>query len=259
MSKVSCWEKHPYIYSFIVLVCAVFFGFIIYYKFPFSGNEPKMDKNEDINKSDLKIIKKNIIESKFKAIIGIDLGSTTSGYSIIKEPFEDLGTIDIKDLIESQIIIYKLSETGLCIGRECDYIHFLTDPDNKNHLYFIPKINKNMVSSDYPGDEIKINVVIKEFLKIIREKYVNQYINNYNLTDIKWVITVPPLWDIKGKKLMQEQAKNAGMVNLDVVLEPEAASLALFYEDNPTIKKYVQPGKKFLIFYFYYKYLKLFG
>jgi hypothetical protein len=30
-----------------------------------------------------------------------------------------------------------------------------------------------MVSSDYPGDEIKINVVIKEFLKIIREKYVN--------------------------------------------------------------------------------------
>ena len=108
-----------------------------------------------------------------------------------------------------------------------------------------------MVSSDYPGDEIKINVDIKEFLKIIREKYVNQYINNYNLTDIKWVITVPPLWDIKGKKLMQEQAKNAGMVNLDVVLEPEAASLALFYEDNPTIKKYVQPGKKFLIFYFY--------
>ena len=98
-----------------------------------------------------------------------------------------------------------------------------------------PKMNKNMIASDHPGDEIEIKIVIKEFLKIIREKYVNQYINNYNLTDIKWVITVPPLWDIKGKKLMQEQAKNAGMVNLDVVLEPEAASLAIFYEDNPTI------------------------
>ena len=108
-------------------------------------------------------------------------------------------------------------------------------------------MNKNMIASDHPGDEIEIKIVIKEFLKIIREKYVNQYINNYNLTDIKWVITVPPLWDIKGKKLMQEQAKNAGMVNLDVVLEPEAASLAIFYEDNPTIKKYIQPGKKFLI------------
>ena len=66
MSKVSCWEKHPYIYSFIVLVCAVFFGFIIYYKFPFSGNEPKMDKNEDINKSDLKIIKKILLNLNLK-------------------------------------------------------------------------------------------------------------------------------------------------------------------------------------------------
>ena len=34
---------------------------------------------------------------------------------------------------------------------------------------------------------------------------------------------------------MQEQAKNAAMLNLDVVLEPEAASPSIFYEDNPTI------------------------
>ena len=52
------------------------------------------------------------------------------------------------------------------------------------------------------------------FLKIIKEKNINPFINNYNLKDIKFVITVPPLWDIKGKKLMQEQAKNAGMVNI---------------------------------------------
>jgi len=211
-------------------------------------------KNEDISENELTINKKNIIVSEYKAIIGIDLGSTTSGYSILTEPFEDSGILDYKDLIESQIIIYKPSETGLCIGKECYYTHFKPDPDNKNHLYFTsfkrnldPKINKNMIASDHPGDEIEIKVVIKEFLKIIKEKNINPFINNYNLKDIKWVITVPPLWDIKGKKLMQEQAKNAGMVNLDVVLEPEAASLAIFYENNPTIKKYIQPGKKFLI------------
>ena len=34
-------------------------------------------------------------------------------------------------------------------------------------------MNKNMIASDHPGDEIEIKIVIKEFLKIIREKYVN--------------------------------------------------------------------------------------
>ena len=46
---------------------------------------------------------------------------------------------------------------------------------------------------------------------------------------------------------MQDAAKKAGMVNLEIVLEPEAASLAIFNEENPKIKKYIQPGKKFLI------------
>ena len=91
-------------------------------------------KNEGISENELTINKKNIIESEYKAIIGIDLGSTTSGYSILTEPFEDSGILDYKDLIESQIIIYKPSETGLCIGKECYYTHFKPDPDNKNHL-----------------------------------------------------------------------------------------------------------------------------
>ena len=46
---------------------------------------------------------------------------------------------------------------------------------------------------------------------------------------------------------MEKAAKKVGMINLEVVLEPEAASLAIFNEDNPIIKKYIQPGKKFLI------------
>ena len=57
-----------------------------------------------------------------------------------------------------------------------------------------------MIASDPPGDEIEIKVVIKEFFKIIREKYVNTFVNNYNLIDIKWVITVSPLWNLKEKK-----------------------------------------------------------
>ena len=42
----------------------------------------------------------------------------------------------------------------------------------------------------------------------------NAFIDNVNITDIKWIITVPPLWDIKGKKIMELAAKKAGMVNI---------------------------------------------
>ena len=169
--EISCCKKYIW-YIITISFCMVLgIGILIqyFYEFSFLGNSSKIAKNKDIDKNELlKTNKKNVIETEFKAIIGIDLGSKTSGYYIIKEPFEDLGNIDIKELMDSEIIIYKLSETGLCIGHECDYTVFGLDPYNKIHLYFTsfkrnldPKINKSMIASDPPGDEIEIKVVIK--------------------------------------------------------------------------------------------------
>ena len=210
-------------------------------------------RGDKCNETGSKIIERPLIHSDYKAIIGIDLGSTFSGYGLKKDPFYDYDTIDEKELVESQIIIYN-NETGLCIGSVCYNAHFKQNPNNKNNQYFTsfkrnldPKIKNNLVTSDYPGDEVELKLIIKEFLWLLRKNFINPKIKNYNSTDIKWVITVPPLWDIEGKNLMLKQAKEAGMDNLDVVLEPEAASLAIFSENNQTIKKYIKPGSKFLI------------
>ena len=227
--------KNFCMYSFIFLLISIIIGLFIKL-YPFSSNDEKKD------------------EHIIKAIIGIDIGSTTSGFNMIAKPYEN-PTVEESDLVESQIIIHKHSKDGLFIGSDA-YNNFKGEPNNKNNLYFTlfkrnldPKINKNMVASDYPGDEIEIEIIIKEFLRKLKQKIEdnNDFINNANVSDIKWIITVPPLWDLKGKKLMQEAAKKAGMVNLEIVLEPEAASLAIFNEENPKIKKYIQPGKKFLI------------
>ena len=227
--------KNFCIYSFIFLLISIIIGLVIKL-YPFSSNDEKKD------------------EHQIKAIIGIDIGSTTSGFNMIVKPYENPTVVE-SDLVESQIIINKHSKDGLFIGSDA-YNNFKGEPNNKNNLYFTlfkrnldPKINKNMVASDYPGDEIEIEIIIKEFLRKLKQKIEdnNDFINNANVSDIKWIITVPPLWDLKGKKLMQDAAKKAGMVNLEIVLEPEAASLAIFNEENPKIKKYIQPGKKFLI------------
>ena len=83
----------------------------------------------------------------------------------------------------------------------------------------------------------------------MREEVENNWerIDKAELKELKWIITVPPLWDTEGKKLMQEAAKKAGMANLDVALEPEAASLSIFQEEDETIKKFNKKGTKFLI------------
>ena len=224
-----------FIYAFIVLLI----GITSFYHEKIMSFFKKENSNEN---------------NKIMAIIGIDIGSTTSGFNIIIKPFEN-PSVDESGLIDSQIIIHKNSKDGLFIGKKA-YENYIADPYNKNNLYFTlfkrnldPKINKNMVASDYPGDELEIEIIIKEFLRKLKQiiEDINQIINDANSNDIRWIITVPPLWDIKGKKSMEQAAKKAGMVNLEVVLEPEAASLAIFNEDNPKIKKFIQPGKKFLI------------
>ena len=244
--------------GFVFLLAVIIIPIYKYYEDAISFIKDKLGLSEN------KIVETNIdIENnlnkvnpyEIRAIIGIDVGSTTSGYNIILEPFDSSNDIVKDELIESQIMINKLSKDGLFIGIDA-YNNFNGDPHNQINLYFTsfkrnldPKINRNLAASDYPGDEIEIEIVIREFLRKLKQKVEenNAFIDNANITDIKWIITVPPLWDIKGKKIMELAAKKAGMVNLEVVLEPEAASLAIFSEDNKKIKKFIQPGKKFLI------------
>ena len=227
-----------FFFSLLVVVCSIIIYFIIN-----SNHTTVINNTNDTN---------NIPEFNIK--VGIDFGSTSSGYYIIFDPLDEK---DIKyEVISSQILLDKTDKIGLRIGDDA-YQRFKVEYNKTNFLYFTsfkrnldPKINKNLAKSDYPGDEIELKIVIKEFMKKIREEAeekIKQRKGIYNLNEIKWIITIPPLWDIKGKKIMEEAAKKVGMANLDVILEPEASSLSLFKEDNKIIKEYIKKDKTFLI------------
>ena len=230
--------------SILILLLSILIKFIL--------NSNKNNTNDTNTINDTNNIQNNILEFNIK--VGIDFGSTSSGYYIIFDPLDEK---DIKyDVISSQILLDKTDKIGLRIGENA-YERFKVENNKTNFLYFTafkrnldPKINKNLVKSDFPGDEIELKIVIKEFMKKMREEAegkIKERKSNYNLNEIKWIITIPPLWDIKGKKIMEEAAKKVGMANLDVILEPEASSLSLFKEDNKIINEYIKKDKTFLI------------
>ena len=242
---------------YLIIIGSLFLYYIGYYiGFNEGLNQEKKKNEKSCDEKFVNDIKINYEEnnkiSKVMSIVGIDFGSTSSGYSIILDPHYDSKSIDINEIVSSQIIIHKLSQDGLFIGEDTSK-YFNNNPD---YLYFTlfkrylnPKNHKHMVFSDFPGDKIELYIVLKEFLRKLKQKIEenNKRIESYKITEIKWIITVPPLWDIKGKKLMEMAAKKVGMINLDILLEPEATSIAIFNEDNQNIKKYIHPGKKFLI------------
>ena len=78
-------------------------------------------------------------------------------------------------------------------------------------------------------------------------KYYNQKENTkYTKNDIKWIVTVPVIWNEYGKQFMRNCAKKAGMNKVLIALEPEAASLTMFKDDNVE-QKYKEKGKLFML------------
>ena len=78
-------------------------------------------------------------------------------------------------------------------------------------------------------------------------KYYNQKgYTIYTKDDIKWIVTVPAIWNEYGKQFMRNCAKKAGMKKIIIALEPEAASLTMFKDDNVD-EKYKEKGKIFML------------
>ncbi len=61
---------------------------------------------------------------------------------------------------------------------------------------------------------------------------INSFMKNdyekYNKDKVNWIISAPKIWDDYNKLNLINFAKKAGMNNIDLVLEPEAATLSFF-------------------------------
>ena len=204
--------------------------------------------------------KKKNYDNEFlkKPIIGIDFGSSFSGFSILQKK----NGKDIEDnyIFTSEITLKKETGEVVEIGKDSlfkyqnnmnDYIYFQNLKMNLDH-----KKRKNVntkgdeiIESFFPKEikySIKLKIVIKEYLKKISENALNilnrkkaNTNKTYSKKDIQWVVTVPAIWNEHAKQFMRDCAKKAGMKDIIISLEPEAASLTMFEDPNidDTLKK----------------------
>ena len=200
----------------------------------------------------------------YEVVVGIDFGSSGTGFAY--------SYYDKSKIIHGQIygasVDYKvpteiiLDDNNYVIqfGRDC--VKFLKEKGLgtghyfkgiKMHLYE----NKSMIIANNSGKELPLKLVIQKVLEKVKEIAINEISKNRphlekETEKIKWIVTVPAIWNEHQKSVMMESCIGAGLINkntdksLFFALEPEAASL--YCSINKEIEqKYFKNGEYYII------------
>ena len=77
-------------------------------------------------------------------------------------------------------------------------------------IYFIQEvINRQSLAESFSGESFYLVEVIGFILKYLRDRlieHLSQTPKPLKTTDFDWVITVPAIWDARGKRMMREAA-----------------------------------------------------
>ena len=195
-----------------------------------------------------------------EVVVGIDFGSWGTGYAYsFNDPQNiDLGkfpgqTTQIK--VPTEIILDSTLENVISFGTECSKYSL-----KKGELYF-KRIKMNIYynlnfikpennSTNY--DLVKVISKVFEFIK--KEAIRSIHYNRSTITEeqIKWIVTVPSIWNLSQKGIMIKACEKAKLFNKNTdrenffALEPEAASIYCL-NDNSIDCNYLMPGKTYIV------------
>ena len=244
-----------YIFGFIVLISSI----IAAYLFVISKKEKYIILDDEGGEVFIEDTTNELNAIKSKAIISIDFGSSYSGFAIAFA--ENSIESKVENIQPSTIVIQRDNLKGYRYGNDAE--NFMNEPRSEEYIYFDriktkldPKFKNDVQSKIYidskypPNYKINLRIIITEYLKMFSDdalKYYNQKGNTkYTKNDIKWIVIVPVIWNEYGKQFMRNCAKKAGMNKVLIALEPEAASLTMFKDDNVD-QKYKEKGKVFML------------
>ncbi|XP_045193641.2 heat shock 70 kDa protein 12A-like [Mercenaria mercenaria] len=199
-------------------------------------------------------------EDNYVLIVAIDFGTTYSGYAFQLTSEYDQND-PTKRILSPQAwnegptkLTSMKTPTCLLLDRNQDidsfgfvaedrYADLCMDGDNKNWYYFrrfkmklheTNGLKRTTLISDETGKQLPALTVFSKSIECLKNHLIDLLgKKNFDVKEdeIKWVLTVPAIWDDTAKGFMREAAKEAGIPShhLTIALEPEAASLFCQY------------------------------
>ena len=184
-----------------------------------------------------------------EVVVGIDFGSSGSGFAYAYKNNEaeiihgNIFGANVDNKAPTEIILDDNNET-LQFGFGC--IKFIKEKGlEKGHYFKEIKMNlyekKTYIKAKNSGKELPLKLVIQRVLEKLKDlafEEIKKNRPNITLSKIKWVVTVPAIWQEFEKNIMMEASINAGLItesedqSLFFALEPEAASCYCSKNEN---------------------------
>ncbi|XP_053400410.1 heat shock 70 kDa protein 12A-like [Mercenaria mercenaria] len=216
----------------------------------------------------------------YLTVAAIDFGTAYSGYAFstrsdyLKDPLKvcahpwAAGTL--MSLKTSTCVLFDKNKKFCSFGFEAEdhYSSFALDNKHKDYYFFrrfkmklFDKLHlkRKFMLEDEMGRKMPAMDVFSACIKYLKDHLMNkclQQIPDVTDDDIRWVLTVPAIWNDSSKQFMREAADKAGIMDkhLMIALEPEAASLCCRHLQVNIIGGCsigfvpFAPGSKYLVF-----------
>ncbi|KAK3584377.1 hypothetical protein CHS0354_001304 [Potamilus streckersoni] len=249
-----------------------------------SDTQPSMETSVPVKDSTAEDASHADDTMSFKIVSAIDFGTTFSGYAYSFSSSPDKIYTN-KNWGQTQGFLLHKTPTCLLLKPDGEFDSFgfeavskyndLAEEDADSYYYFDrfkmklydnKELNTDILLEDAKGKQMLAVEVFSKSLTYIKWHMLRALGNNLEYEpdpqSIRWVLTVPAIWDENAKQFMREVAYRGGLIDdvhsnrLVIALEPEAASLYcrtlpantfLGYDEDSGMKPKFEPGTKYLV------------
>ncbi|XP_069129609.1 heat shock 70 kDa protein 12A-like [Argopecten irradians] len=202
---------------------------------------------------------RNLKDIPYLMVAAIDFGSTFSGYAFSTKLDHKLDPLKVSQMTwtaksggllslkTSSAVLFDASETLHSFGFDAEDKYAALMEKNlhetwyffrrfKMSLYDEQNVSRAMKLTASNGRQMTAMKVFTSSIGFLKDHLLQRCKTQgtqIEMQDIRWVLTVPAIWDDRAKQFMRECAVQAGIPNAQLVLSLEAEAAALFCKYLP--------------------------